>query len=565
MTRTLEELSQYLVGHWKLDGDFKDSSGNGNHGVPTDVEWKPTERGMKPHCYGSVKYFTSEFKAIGTKDFTLSFRVKKKSVTNYDVMVMLGESTIGSVGVIVYNPGIRAYMYDVESTISSQTSSTYTSVDWMHYLVTFDRDGDMILFIDGVKQNETDISSMADLEISGMLKTTQLTNYGNTSGMFEYDDIRVYVGTIFSDSEVELLYNSTKHAYGVTPAERSFSHDVGSVLGTDENTVFATDMHTKNADGTLIDLSGSNLHLTTGNVGRDSGYFRDTMRFVSSGSFAGNETDFDNGTNLFSITALVRANNTGSPIVFNGRNSGAGLQADGSGYSLSIKDKSNIQLYWYKDVETTHSIQNTISTNTFDFSKYTLITVIIDTDANAIKYYVNGILTDSFDIASPVIGYYCVRLGNFNGSTNPSLPLDGNIAFLQLTNSLKDEALYFNKLARLPLYSLDFSKHPSNTTVYDDFLPYSSARIASGSFKVDNDKLECVTDGQIVFRNAHEFDGDEYIKLTINDTVYAGTGTITQGTTTASIEQGSTLITVDMVAGDTIDSIDIQFREPVDE
>jgi hypothetical protein len=122
----------------------------------------------------------------------------------------------------------------------------------------------------------------------------------------------------------------------------------------------------------------------------------------------------------------------------------------------------------------------------------------------------------------------------------------------------------FNKLAALPLYQFDFSKYPSNTTVYDDFLPYSSARIASGSFKVNDGKLECVTGGQIVFRNAHEFDGDEYIKLTINDTVYAGTGTITQGTTTASIEQGSTLITVDMVAGDTIDSIDIQFREPVE-
>jgi hypothetical protein len=122
----------------------------------------------------------------------------------------------------------------------------------------------------------------------------------------------------------------------------------------------------------------------------------------------------------------------------------------------------------------------------------------------------------------------------------------------------------FNSLASLPIYTFDFSKYPSNTTVYDDFLPYSSARISSGSFKVNDDKLECVTDGQIVFRNAHEFDGDEYIKLTIDDTVYAGTGTITQGTTTASIEQGSTLITVDMVAGDTIDSIDIQFREPVE-
>jgi myosin-crossreactive antigen len=89
--------------------------------------------------------------------------------------------------------------------------------------------------------------------------------------------------------------------------------------------------------------------------------------------------------------------------------------------------------------------------------------------------------------------------------------------------------------------------------------------ISSGEFSfTDDGQLQCDSAGSFTLRNAHEFDGDEYIKLTINDTVYAGTGTITQGTTTASIEQGSTLITVDMVAGDTIDSIDIQFREPVE-
>lgn len=552
MSRSLSELREYLVGEWLFQNDFRDTSGNGNHGIPTDVEWMPTERGMKPF-FNSINYITLPDDIINAKSFFTHVKATqgRRNLFFSDSRSYIEVNQSGQV-VAYFSNGTTAINLIANGDFSNRDISIAVTIN----------EFESKLYVNGVLYMTGGGHTIA--RRNGY--EWQIGKYGINSALsiigYVYD-FSVY-SDILTASEVLILHNSTKHAYGVQPAERSYAHDVGAVLSVDENTVFATDMHTKNADGTLIDLSGnSNLHLTTGNVGRDSGYFRDTMRFVSSGSFAGNETDFDNGTNLFSITALVRANNTGSPIVFNGRNSGAGSQADGSGYSLSIKDKSNIQLYWYKDVETTHSIQNTISTNTFDFSKYTLITVIIDTDANAIKYYVNGILTDSFDIASPVIGYYCVRLGNFNGSTNPASPLDGNIAFLQLTNSLKDEALYFNKLARLPLYSLDFSKHPSNTTVYDDFLPYSSARIASGSFKVNDDKLECVTDGQIVFRNAHEFDGDEYIKLTIDDTVYAGTGTITQGTVTASISQDSTAITVNMAAGDVLDKLDIQFRRPV--
>ena len=116
----------------------------------------------------------------------------------------------------------------------------------------------------------------------------------------------------------------------------------------------------------------------------------------------------------------------------------------------------------------------------------------------------------------------------------------------------------FNSLAVLPLYTFDFSKYPSNTTVYTDALPYSTATINSGSFKVDDSKLQCVTDGQIVFRNAHEFDGSEYIKTVIDGIEYTGTGTVTEGSMTASIEQGSTLITIDMTAGDALDAMDIQ-------
>jgi hypothetical protein len=121
----------------------------------------------------------------------------------------------------------------------------------------------------------------------------------------------------------------------------------------------------------------------------------------------------------------------------------------------------------------------------------------------------------------------------------------------------------FNSLATLPLYTFDASKYPTSSG-WTANVPYSSISISSGEFSfTDDGQLQCDSAGSFTLRNAHEFDGDEYIKLTINDTVYSGTGSVTQGTVTASISQGSTAITVNMAAGDVLDKLDIQFRRPV--
>jgi hypothetical protein len=340
---------------------------------------------------------------------------------------------------------------------------------------------------------------------------------------------------------------------GVVPAERSFTHDVGSVLGTDENTVFATDMHTKNADGTLIDLSGNSNHGTINGAVRSSGYFRDWMRFngVNNTIVIDDDDVFD--VQEFHIKMIFEK--LGTPTTYErliSKNDGTSVRQFDAHITTSNRLGFN-----FGDT-------GVYSDNMIASGKMCVVDCILYN--SELYIYTNGILDSvhDYDVIVPYTDTD-MYIGNFEGL---SRYFNGTIYMVTIATSIPSESDVggeYNKLASLPLYTFDFSKYPSNITVYDDFLPYSSARISSGSFKVNDDKLECVTDGQIVFRNAHEFDGDEYIKLTIDDTVYAGTGTITQGTTTASIEQGSTLITVDMVAGDTIDSIDIQFREPVDE
>jgi hypothetical protein len=359
------------------------------------------------------------------------------------------------------------------------------------------------------------------------------------------DDVRFYKNVIFAPDEVLALYNSTKTAYGVQPAERSFSHDVGSVLGTDENTVFATDMHTKNADGTLVDLSGNDNHGTVNGAVRSNGYFRNGMRFVANCDNIINcgSNESHDLTNRFKLTAVFVPDNVSAGIIIR------------KSHSYVMYFAPDFDFYNWADASRLSYPSSNMEVGKLYFAEMIW-------DGTYKKIFVNGVEVareESVDFSSTSNN---LTIGRQDGDIYDNTAYDGSILYVSVSSDAIPTD--FNRLAALPLYQFDFSKYPSNTTVYTDFLPYSSARIASGSFKVNDDKLECVTDGQIVFRNAHEFDGDEYIKLTINDTVYAGTGTITQGTTTASIEQGSTLITVDMVAGDTIDSIDVQFREPVE-
>jgi hypothetical protein len=122
----------------------------------------------------------------------------------------------------------------------------------------------------------------------------------------------------------------------------------------------------------------------------------------------------------------------------------------------------------------------------------------------------------------------------------------------------------FNSLATLPLYTFDASKYPTSDG-WTANVPYSSMSISSGEFSfTDNGQLQCDSSGSFSLRNAHEFDGDEYIKVTIDGVEYAGTGSVTQGNVTVAITQSSNKIDVNMGTGDVIDGIDIQFREPVE-
>jgi len=123
----------------------------------------------------------------------------------------------------------------------------------------------------------------------------------------------------------------------------------------------------------------------------------------------------------------------------------------------------------------------------------------------------------------------------------------------------------FNSFATIPIFSFDAADYPANDTVYTSNIPYSSMLVTSGSFKINLDnELECITDGIITMSCSHQFDESEYITLDIGGVKTSGTGSVTSGTITASISQGSNIITIDMDAGDKINKLNLQFRAPVE-
>jgi hypothetical protein len=558
MTRTLEELSQYLVGHWKFDGDFKDSSGNGNHGVPTDVEWKPTERGMKPYnttYNGYVSCGTdSTLDVSGNIQFSISFWCYIANKNESQVFCAAGDalSTDGDRGFAISYANNGAIYFDVYDDSTRSIVAGNINKGLNHIVVTWDGNGSGRIYINGLLLYSND-SMVSFINTQFDFRIFSAKNNPPWNGPKWMDDVRFYKNVIFAPDEVLALYESTKQAYGVRPAERSFTHRLQPDV--DANTVVAFDMSTKNSDGTLMDLSGEGYANLYGAV-RDSGYFADAIRF---------DKDNENYGRIFALNGEI-TDKLHIELLTIKHSPAASVTGVFDGIYLPQYLPYGIGINSYNTFYCADGDDNGENIQGINYTLGVLRHTVIDFDGEKLRMYDDGVKTEKTSsinqIQLPGSNFYLSRRVNTNYCY-----FDNTLYFLTVSLTTESDSQIksrFNSLATLPLYTFDASKYPTSSG-WTANVPYSSMSISSGEFSfTDDGQLQCDSAGSFTLRNAHEFDGDEYIKLTINDTVYAGTGTITQGTTTASIEQGSTLITVDMVAGDTIDSIDIQFREPVE-
>lgn len=201
---------------------------------------------------------------------------------------------------------------------------------------------------------------------------------------------------------------------------------------------------------------------------------------------------------------------------------------------------------------------------TLQIKKWHYVAYTFDSNTNKVNMYLNGskdMIEETFN-QSPHGGPQNVFIARYRAEYADEL-----IGFTNVYNCTRSPEEFknrFNSFAHLPFWSVNYTDYPDNVTEYTDNLPYSSSIISSGTFKVDDDKLQCVSAGTMTYSASYAFDGSEYIKVEIDGVEHAGTGTITHGNTTVSVAQGSNKVTIQMGAGDTIEGeIGIQFREEV--
>jgi hypothetical protein len=542
MSRSLLELSDYLVGHWELSKDFKDSSGNDNDGTPTNIEWKPTSRGFNPSFDGSG-YVDIPYKNVGN-DITYSMWWSTAS-TSSQTLISYMKTLLR-----ISSSEVRWWANTSESSITISKSIEMSTM--YHIVITQTSSNGYAIYLNGVSIGSGNTSAIDTSNNSNQIGSylSGVNFNGNIS------DVRIY-STPFDSTEALDLYNATKETYGVTYAERSYSHNLSPEITDD--TVFATDMSTKNASGTLVDLSGNSNHGNVIGATRDGGYFTNGMEFGGVSDYVNiGELSFGADTD-FHVVMVFSSSDTNANLI----DSRYAYQSSYSGYALKIGIGEVIQ----------SSVQDGVTkvevSGTTTVTSGILHVIEIDVDRDGLmSLYLDGALEPNpLDISS---------VGNIDSSLDWLFSVyygggayectDCNVKLISInecTQTSTQVKQRFNSIADLCLFSCDFSEMSSNTTVYTDVLPYSSAIIKSGSFKLDNGII-CVTDGQLTLRCAHDFDGSEEINFRStpdNLRLAYGTGSVSYGDIDASISQGSSLITLDMLAGDTLDKLDIQFRE----
>ena len=337
-------------------------------------------------------------------------------------------------------------------------------------------------------------------------------------------------------------------------AERNYSHNPDDVI--DASDAVGAWGTAKESTTELVDLSGN------GNIADIHGAmptegFIQGRRFTAANSNyldCGNDSSLDiNGDVTF--IALIKTTDLNGGLI-----SKFDSIAPYDGYSFSVGAGSTTGklAYFPGNFPTRGWVEGNTTIN-----DNILHVGIISVNSSNAHIYLDGILENSPTSFHPTISTDSLIIGK---QSVASREYDGIIYLALLYSEYYTSAQvenFYNILARLPFWSVNYTDYPDNVTEYTDNLPYSSTIIQSGTFKVDDDMLQCVSAGTITYSASYEFDGSEYIKMTIDGVEYAGTGTITQGNTTVSVAQGSNKVTIEAGTGDSIDSIDIQFRAEV--
>jgi hypothetical protein len=317
------------VGEWKMDemtgNTAYDTSGNGNDGSlgGGTADYRPAWSNLGK--YGNALNFDGaddfinipNFGAMGTNDFSVSFWAKTPAVTPnswYDTFITPGNGnsypmwennwTIDKMGDADVPSNQNKIQFSVGKgtgagyfTISS--SITIADTDWHYITGTADRDGNAIIYIDGINRGSTDISSV----IADLTAPIGLSMGSNNGGGFYLtglmDQIRVY-NYVRTPAQIAWEYNRGKPV-GYWKFDECSGGTIHDSSGSGNNGTLNLGTSGVTATGTCA--SSSNSFWYNGRTGKknSAGSFDGIDDYVSLGS--GNSLNVNNSN--FSIGAWV--------------------------------------------------------------------------------------------------------------------------------------------------------------------------------------------------------------------------------------------------------------------
>ncbi|UCE46773.1 MAG: LamG domain-containing protein, partial [Phycisphaerales bacterium] len=228
-----------LVGHWRLDGDASDSSGNGNDGVLFgDPQWVAGKIGGALEFDGTDDRVempgtspTEGFPSVdGEVTWALWFKTGSSTVGSRPVMALgpTGAAHVsGNRSITIENSGvIMVRAWGVGGLTSLTSSATVDDDEWHHIAVTiaFDTSGSsdpMKFYIDGDLSKGYEVDNV-NINANASAADDFIVTLGARGGYYDglIDDVRVYDHVL---SEVEILAAMAAEpwpfAFGPSPAD----------------------------------------------------------------------------------------------------------------------------------------------------------------------------------------------------------------------------------------------------------------------------------------------------------------------------------------------------------
>jgi hypothetical protein len=261
------DLSQSLLGYWKMDegtgtSTTADSSGNAVTLTMTAIDsgdWQTGQIGpFMLDLDGSAEWLTATDPAVldfvNGASFSIAGWFNRDTENTVDTLVAKRNGTANTDdGYMVYI-GTDDLLYFEASEISGTderqvvSTSTFATTGWHHFVVSWEDDRDVSLYIDGASQGTVSGSTFANVASLVTALDFKIGAESDNGNPFDgkLDDIRVY-GYPLSADDVTKLYQTTAPAQPVdTGLVGHWTFDGADIAGTT-----AVDRSGKGNNGTL--------------------------------------------------------------------------------------------------------------------------------------------------------------------------------------------------------------------------------------------------------------------------------------------------------------------------